>query len=139
MEIARGLAMIAYRTPREFCERFKGGITDSNPLGPSEPGDYLVSRGTAFLSRMSPGRFLSLSASIDRQRVDVSNISNPALLISIEEDQLVPPIQMQAMAKRWGGSATLKSLHSLFGHDAFLKEVDILVPIINDFLEGKGE
>jgi homoserine O-acetyltransferase len=137
LAIARGLAMTAYRTPQEFRERFKGGIGGSDPLGPSEPGNYLGSRGAAFLGRMSPGRFLSLSASIDRQRVDVSAIFNPALLISIEEDQIVPPVQMKVMARRWGAKPQLKSIHSLFGHDAFLKEVEALAPIIGDFLEGQ--
>jgi homoserine O-acetyltransferase len=137
LAIARGLAMIGYRSPQEFRERFKGGILGSDPLGPSEPGNYLASRGTAFLGRMTPGRFLSLSASIDRQRADVSTISNRALLVAVEEDQVVPPAQMRAMAKRWGGMARLETIHSLFGHDAFLKEVDILAPMIGDFLEGK--
>jgi homoserine O-acetyltransferase len=139
LAIARGLAMVGYRSPQEFRERFKGGISGSDPLGPSEPGNYLLSRGSAFLGRMSPGRYLSLSASIDRQRVNVANISNPALLIGVDEDQIVPPVQMEAMARRWGGPAKLKSIQSTFGHDAFLKEVETLAPIINDFLEGNGQ
>ena len=45
--------------------------------------------------------------------------------------------QMRAVANRWGGQARLQTIHSLFGHDALLKEVDMLAPMIGDFLEGK--
>ena len=139
LAIARGLAMMGYRSPEEFRQRFEGGISSSDPLASSQPGDYLASRGSAFLGRMSPGRFLSLSASIDRQRVDVSGIMNPALLIGIGQDQIVPPCQMQAMAERWGGCCRVETIDSIFGHDAFLKETDTLAPLIGEYLTGHSK
>src|SRR3546814_11446298 len=85
------MAMLSYRTSEEFERRFAGGLGGEEPLGRTEPGDYLRARGEAFQAVMSPGRFLSLSASIDRHRIDPAAITTPALLIGAESDQLVPP------------------------------------------------
>jgi homoserine O-acetyltransferase len=126
--------MLSYRTPGEFADRFRGGTVGSDPLGPSEPGSYLSARGEAFTRLMSPGRFLSLSASIDRHRVDVSTIGNSALLVAIEEDQLVPRDQMRGMVGQWGGDHQLHVIRSVYGHDAFLKEAPLLSGLINKFL-----
>lgn len=70
LAIARGMAMLSYRTPLEFGERFRGGLASEDPLAPCEPGLYLRARGKAFCVVMAPQRFLSLSASIDRHRVN---------------------------------------------------------------------
>jgi homoserine O-acetyltransferase len=134
LAIARGFAMMSYRTPAEFRQRFAGGIADTQPLASSQPGNYLKARGEAFALAMSPGRFLSLSASIDRQRLDVTAIRNRALLIGVEEDQVVPPVQMREMAGRWGGECHLHFIRSIYGHDAFLKETPTLAGLIGQFL-----
>src|SRR5579864_221962 len=63
LAIARGMAMLTYRTPAEFQVRFDGGIDEETALCSSKPGAYLRARGQAFCAVMSPGRFLSLSAS----------------------------------------------------------------------------
>ncbi len=138
LAIARGLAMVSYRTAQEFGERFEGGIASSDPLGGSEPGAYLRARGDDFVNRMSPGRFLSLSASIDRHRVDPARITAPALLIGAESDQLVPPSQMQALAGALGGPAELRILASRYGHDMFLKETAAMNALVAPFLRGEA-
>src|SRR3546814_3990257 len=85
---------------------------------------------------MSPGRFLSLSASIDRHRIDPAAITTPALLIGAESDQLVPPSQMEALAAALAGPAALRILPSLYGHDMFLKDAARMADIVRPFLEG---
>lgn len=134
--IARGLAMVSYRTAQEFGERFEGGLGSPDPLGPSEPGAYLCARGKDFVGRMSPGRFLSLSASIDRHRVNLAHVTAPALLIGAESDQLVPPSQMQALAGALGGPADLRILASRYGHDMFLKETAAINAHVAPFLRA---
>ena len=94
-------------------------------------------RGVDFVGRMSPGRFLSLSGSIDRHRVDPARIAAPALLIGAESDQLVPPAQMQALAGAMGGPATLRILASRYGHDMFLKEPAAINALVKPFLQGR--
>lgn len=134
LAIARGLAMTTYRTPAEFAERFTGGIGSAETRSCSLPGEYLRNRGDAFLSVMSPGRFLSLSASIDRHRIDAARIRVPVLLIGVGSDQLVPPAQLTALADRLGGPVELHLIDSLYGHDAFLKEAERMADIARPFL-----
>jgi homoserine O-acetyltransferase/O-succinyltransferase len=136
LAIARGMAMLTYRTPEEFAERFEGGIDACCPQTASEPGAYLRARGVAFRAVMSPERFLSLSASIDRHRVDPARISCPVLLIGADSDQLVPAVQMRALADRLAGPAELHSLPCLYGHDMFLKEAEAVGRVVAPFLPG---
>ena len=135
LSIARGLAMTSYRTAEEFGVRFEGGIADDDVLGASGPGDYLRARGDAFGSVMSPERFLSLSASIDRHDAVPERIDHPVLLIGATSDQLVPPAHMKDLADRLAGPAELHLLGCLYGHDMFLKESAALSALAAPFLE----
>jgi homoserine O-acetyltransferase len=134
LALARGMAMMTYRTAEEFGERFKGGIAGPHCLGASEPGSYLRARGEAFLSVMSPERFLSLSASIDRHDVDATRIVHPALLIGANSDQLVPPGDMRTLASELAGPTELHLLDCLEGHDMFLTNAAHLSTFVSPFL-----
>ncbi|MBA3678160.1 MAG: alpha/beta fold hydrolase [Sphingosinicella sp.] len=136
LSIARGLAMLTYRTPEEFAQRFCGGLPGDDPLSASEPGLYLRARGEAFSAAMSCGRFLSLSASIDRHEIDPARIAAPNLLIGALSDQLVPPGQIQALAAALQGRTEMHLLESLYGHDMFLKESEAVGRLVQPFLEG---
>lgn len=136
--IARGMAMLTYRTPDEFEQRFEGGIDEPAPLCCSKPGAYLRARGQAFCSIMSPGRFLSLSASIDRHCVDPSQVNVPTLVIGADSDQLVFSDQLERLAATVSGPAELHLLDSLFGHDMFLKEAERVGLIVAEFLATDG-
>ena len=135
LSIARGLAMMSYRTPEEFAQRFIGGLSHGDPLGLSDPGRYLAARGSAFQAVMSPERFLSLSASIDRHKVEPAEIPVPVLLIGATSDQLVPPSQMLDLAKRLP-CGQLHLLDCLYGHDMFLKEAEKMGELVAPFLEA---
>ena len=137
LAIARGLAMLTYRTPDEFGFRFSGGIENDCPTCVSEPGSYLGARGKAFRSVMSPGRFLSLSASIDRHRVDPAKIAAPCLVIGASSDQLVFPDDLRRLAEDLG-DAEVHILDTLFGHDMFLKESIRVGQIIEPFLVARA-
>jgi homoserine O-acetyltransferase/O-succinyltransferase len=137
LAIARGMAMLTYRTRDEFAERFEGGICQPETGSRSDAGDYLRARGDAFVRLMSPERFVSLSASIDRHRVDPGAIHLPILLIGADSDQLVPPVQMERLHSGLAGPSDLHLLPSLFGHDMFLKDTDAISGILSAFLEAK--
>lgn len=134
LAIARGMAMLTYRTPVEFGERFEGGIDESCPRTGSQPGSYLKARGEAFRSVMSPGRFLSLSASIDRHSVNPQRITTPTLLIGANSDQLVFRDQVSALAEELAGPVELHLLDSKFGHDMFLKEAQRIGALVEPVL-----
>lgn len=135
LAIARGMGMLSYRSAPEFEQRFEGGLDGADPLGHTAPGDYLRARGEAFLRVMTPERFLSLSASIDRHRVEPAGIATPTLLIGADSDQLVPASQMESLKSRLAGPVELHLLPSLYGHDMFLKEAGKVGEIVGPFLE----
>ena len=134
LSIARGLAMLTYRTPEEFAVRFAGGLDEEAALGTSAPGAYLRARGDVYHGVMSPQRFLSLSASIDRHRVDPTRIPHPTLVIGATSDRLVPPEQVKALAAALP-DARLHPIESLYGHDMFLKETGHIAPLVAAFAE----
>lgn len=134
--IARGFAMLTYRTQEEFELRFEGGIEGADPLAVSRPGRYLRARGEAYPAVMSPERFLSLSAAIDRHRIDPSRIKIPVLAIGASSDLVVPAAQMEALAAALP-DARLHILDCLYGHDMFLKEADKIGALAATFLEEK--
>ena len=98
---------------------------------------YLLSRGDAYAATYVPEAFVCLSESIDLHAIDASQIRVPVTLVAVREDQIVPLSDMQALQKTLGARATLVELSSLYGHDAFLKEVDVLRRVFRAALDGK--
>lgn len=130
LRLARALAMTTYRSGAEFAARFAGpAVRDDGRLRfPVE--QYLFARGEAYARRYRPESFLALSESIDLFEIDPAAVRTPATLIAVCEDQLVPLADMQALARGLAGPCRLVQLASPFGHDAFLKEGEILQPIV---------
>jgi homoserine O-acetyltransferase len=83
---------------------------------------------------MSPERFLSLSASIDRHDVEPTRIANRTLLIGANYDQLVPPEDMRKLASELAGPTELHLLDCLEGHDMFLTKAAHLSTLVSPFL-----
>ena len=133
VSLARQIGMTSYRTPQEFKERFSGG-----PRGrvgsPTEVCEYLISRGAA--CGLTPDRYLVLSDSIDRHAVDASRISTPTTIVAVDEDGIVPVEQLRELLAGLAGPAQLISFSSVYGHDAFLKEINTLGAIIEKTLSG---
>jgi len=136
LKLARALAMATYRSPAEFAARFGGppARTDHGFRFPVE--SYLFARGDAYAQRYVPEAFVCLSESIDLHVVDPAKIRVPTTLIGVTEDQLVPIADLRTLRDRVAAACTLTELSSLFGHDAFLKEVDALRPVLAQALSG---
>ena len=137
LKLARELAMTTYRTAEEFADRFTLDETASDP-SVFDICDYLGSRGEAFAQAMDAERFLALSESIDLHRADPEAITTPTLLMSAISDQLAPLEEMRVLRDRLGGPSELFTFTSLYGHDAFLKEYDMIGPRLEDFCKGLG-
>jgi homoserine O-acetyltransferase len=131
--LARQLALLSYRTPAEFDERFGApAVVDGRVHVPAE--DYLDHAGQAWAARTSPTAFLRLSESIDLQRVVPGSIASPVTLVAVEEDRLVPLADAYALAQGLRGETRLRVLRSRYGHDAFLKEVDAISAVLDEAL-----
>ena len=132
--LARELAMTTYRTPDEFGQRF-------DPEAPSHAGqaypvcDYLQARGKAYRDRTTPSRWLTLSDSIDRHRVEPEAITAPVTLVGFTSDRLCPIEDMEELADRLPNLFRFVKADSLYGHDAFLKEDKFVGEILTSVLK----
>lgn len=136
--LARALAMTTYRTADEFAARFDGEPRDTDGTLRFEVEEYLDRAGARFAERFDAGRFLALSESLDRHRVTPEEVRVPAHLLAVRGDTLVPPWQMQALQRRLGGPAHLTEIDSQFGHDAFLKEEQVVETFLATALEPRS-
>ena len=126
LRIARAIGMVTYRSAREFEQRFEPGpeFRDGHAAFPVQ--DYLFSRGDAFASRFLPEAVLCLSESIDLQHLEPERIAVPTELFCASSDFVAPPELMLELSRRINAPCRYTQYESLFGHDSFLKEVNLL-------------
>jgi homoserine O-acetyltransferase len=129
LRLARALAMATYRSSQEFAARFNAAPKQVEGRFEFPVESYLLSRGDAYAASYVPEAFVCLSESIDLHQVDAAKIRIPVTLVAVREDQIVPLADMQALQRRLAGPAKLIELSSLYGHDAFLKEVAALAQV----------
>lgn len=115
--LARELAMTTYRTAEEFSERFTPKLDAADSVG-----GYLAARGEDYACKVSPARYLTLSAAIDRHDEKPEAIKTPAFVIGVDSDRLAPLSDVEDLERRLGGPSSLAVISSTYGHDAFLKE-----------------
>ena len=138
LALARELAMLSYRTPEEFAERFTAPAQVAHGRVRCAAEDYLDACGQRYVERTAPTAFMRLSESIDLHRVDPATIRVPTTVVAVIEDRLVPVEDAFTLVERLPG-ARLKLLHSRFGHDAFLKEVDAIAATLREALADGTE
>jgi homoserine O-acetyltransferase len=132
--LARALAVATYRSAAEFGERFDGPAERKGGSFRFPVEGYLDHHGRQFAATFPPESFLRLSESIDLHHVDAGAIRTPTTLIAFDGDAIAPPEQIAALAHAIGAPCTLHRVASRYGHDAFLKEVDALTPLIREAL-----
>ena len=134
LSLARQLAMLSYRTPEEFAERFDAPLQwqDGNARFASE--DYLDACGSSYVARTPLTAFLRLSESIDVHDVAPQSVAVPTTLVAIDQDRLVPRHTLVELAERLPVLRRLHLLRSRYGHDAFLKEEDAIADVIRTAL-----
>ena len=141
LSLARQFAMLSYRTPEEFDERFDAAPEIINGRVRCAAEDYLDAAGAQYVARTPVTAYLRLSESIDLHRLDPALVGVPTVVVAVEGDRLVPLADSVALVEglnAQGSSARgqLRVLRSPYGHDAFLKETDridsILVGALRD-------
>jgi len=132
--LARAMAMLTYRTPDEFADRFGEAPIIRNSIVRVASEDYLAAQGERHCERMNGFAYRRLSESIDLHRIEAETIKVPLTLVAVDSDALVPADDIERMAGRLSG-ATLHRISSRFGHDAFLKEEAQVGAIITSFLD----
>ncbi len=138
LALARQLALLSYRTPEEFAQRFDGApvATDHAFEVAAEP--YLKARGTEFAGRFNADAFVRLSESIDLHSIDPDRVHVPTTVVGIAEDRLVPINDIYDLAERLPALQRLHVLNSLYGHDAFLKETGAIGAVLRNVLGNES-
>jgi len=133
--LARKLAILTYRTPAEFADRFPqpSSFVDGRAQASAEP--YLHHMGAKHCVRMSAVTYRRLSESIDCHQIDPQRITVPAAFVAVTSDQLVPADDIEAAAGAAPQGRFIR-LTSRFGHDAFLKEDRAVADILFNFLSS---
>jgi len=135
VSLGRQLAMLSYRTPEEFAQRFDATaqVIDGRVRVAAE--DYLDHCGARHAGRVHPVAFVRLSESVDLQSVEPERIDAPVTVVAIAQDRLVPIEDSYELAERLRGETRLRVLHSRYGHDAFLKEEAAIAAILAEALQ----
>jgi homoserine O-acetyltransferase len=133
--LARAMAMLTYRTPEEFADRFAAPAEVRDGTVRVAAEDYLDVQGERHAGRMSAVAYRRLSESIDLHRVDPSELHIPITFVAVDSDALVPADDIEAFAAAVP-SASLRRITSRFGHDAFLKEQAQVAALIAEFLDS---
>jgi len=131
--LARELAMTTYRTPEEFALRF-GSAAPARAGEPYPVCDYLISRGDDYAGQTSADRWIALSDSLDRHRVNPAAVRCPLTVIGFTSDRLVPIEDSRDLAAHAPNLRRLIEAPSIFGHDAFLKERELVGRALHDIL-----
>lgn len=132
--IARGIAMTTYRTSAEFADRFDVAAVHDGTGWRHPVEDYIEQRGREFTRRFSAEAFLCLSQSGDLHSARPPRIDTPVTLIGVDTDTLVPSWQVRQLAEQLAGDVDLHIISSIYGHDAFLKEVGAISSILRSTL-----
>lgn len=138
LALARQFAMLSYRTPEEFAERFDAPAEIRNGQVRVAAEDYLDAAGARFVARVGETAWLRLSESIDLHRVDPARVGVPTTVVAVEGDRLVPLSDAVALIEGLGTRGRLRVLRSTYGHDAFLKEIERVDALLATELFGPG-
>ena len=130
LSLARQFAMLSYRTPEEFGERFDAAPEIINGRVRCAAEDYLDAAGAQYVARTPVTAYLRLSESIDLHRLDPAQVGVPTVVVAVEGDRLVPLADSVALVEGLGTRGQLRVLRSPYGHDAFLKETDRIDAIL---------
>jgi homoserine O-acetyltransferase len=142
LALARQMAFLTYRSEREFNERFSREPGDAQPFAIQE---YLLHQGRKFTARFDANSYIRLSECMnshdlghDRGGVTAAlqSITQPTLVISLEDDQLYS-YDEQALLAQHIPNAAHQLIHTRYGHDGFLIETRAMAELLNPFLNPR--
>ena len=140
---ARMMAMLSYRNPTSFRDRFARDIVPAEDSFSVET--YLRYQGKKLIDRFDANSYVRLSQmsnshDVSRGRGEyekvLASIEQEVLVVGIDSDVLFPLNEQEELAEHIP-NAVLEVVHSSHGHDAFLLEADTLNRKITRWLVGK--
>jgi homoserine O-acetyltransferase len=136
LSLARRLAMLSYRSPAEFNDRFdrawQSGISPLGDGGRFAVESYLDFHGNKFTRRFDANSYITLVESMSSHDVTrdrgslkdvLGSVSARALVVGVDSDRLFPLEQQVTLAEylpNHMGGRDAYVMSSPYGHDAFL-------------------
>ena len=152
LALARRMAMMSYRAPAEFNDRFdRAWQSEISPLGNGgrfAVESYLDFHGNKFTRRFDANSYISLveamnSHDISRDRGSVQDVlatvTAKALVVGIDSDRCFPLEQQIALAEHLPnhlGGRDAFVMSSPFGHDAFLIDDETTGSLLRQLLDA---
>lgn len=150
LALARRMAILNYRSARELNERFeRDWQSDVSPLGGVgrfAVESYLDFHGNKFTRRFDANSYITLteavsSHDIGRGRGSVEDVlgtlTMPSLTLGVDTDRYFTLEGQQKIAAALPGNIAGREpvvVHSVYGHDAFLIESDVVGAAISELL-----
>jgi homoserine O-acetyltransferase/O-succinyltransferase len=152
LALARRMAMMSYRAPAEFNDRFdRAWQSEISPLGSGgrfAVESYLDFHGNKFTRRFDANSYIALveamnSHDITRDRGSVKDVlatvTAKALVVGIDSDRCFPLEQQIALAEHLPnhlGGRDAFVMSSPFGHDAFLIDDETTGSLLRKLLDA---
>ena len=141
LSAARAMAMITYRAPQNYVEKFLRNINAEKNIFQVE--SYLQYQGQKLVDRFDALSYDRLTRSMDTHDVSrnrgtfkevLGKLTTPTLIMGINSDLLYPTYEQKELVELIP-NAIYKEIHSSYGHDAFLIELEQINEHLNGFLE----
>ncbi len=157
LAIARMLGHITYLSDKSMDRKFGRELQESESYTFDfkhnfKVESYLKHQGEKFVERFDANSYLYISRAMDYfdlsgkfggdLAIALSQVHAPFLVISFSSDWLFTPEESLKIVEALrinSTDVTYCDIKSIYGHDAFLLEVDILKRIITDFLKCRYE
>jgi len=155
LALARMIAMISYRSHRQFAQRFGRARVDPQPekeldfANRFQVESYLHYQGQKLVQRFDARSYIYLTKAMDLHDVArgygslkeaLSRIRAEVLVIGIDSDVLYFPSELQetvGLLRQLGKKVNYEEITSIYGHDAFLVEYEQLNRMVGSFLRGR--
>ena len=137
---ARAVGLLGYRTIDAYIQTQTD--SDTEKLEDFRASSYVQYQGDKLKRRFYAHCYWHLLKSLDTHNMGrgrgsleagLARLQMPSLVIAIDTDMLIPPIQQKFLAQHLP-NATYKEIHSDFGHDGFLIETKQINQTIMDWL-----
>lgn len=141
LKAARAIGMLSYR--HYDCYAQTQGEKTNDTITDFRAATYQQYQGEKLTKRFNAFTYWLLSNMMDSHNVGrgknsieetLQSIQAKTLVISIDSDVLFPPVEQKFLADHIP-NAELKSISSVFGHDGFLVEYELLKNIISTFYQ----
>lgn len=141
LRAARAIGLLSYRS----IEAYRATQTDDDERSSAfRAAGYMQYQGEKLVRRFHAQAYWNLTRTLDTHHVGrrrggietaLQQITVPAFVFSIRQDMLIPPYEQEMLARHLQ-DARFFSMDSMYGHDGFLIEIEVLRREMGAFLTG---